>query len=284
MTQEVMLFDQYSRYRVCAELVSLNTKSPSSIVDIGCGADCLLAEFLKHDSIAFVDPLLECRMEQGVTTRENYPRLGTRALAEDFTQHAASGLAYSVVVAVDTYEHIKTDKRRQFLESLDTLAKDLIVIGFPSSDTTEAKDVDYAVDQMFITYFGHSYPWLAEHRDYGLPSHSEAESFFKERGWHTAVINQGNTAWLTKLLPVIVCLWEIPQLRPIAYDISKLFNEKLAAYDFLGKTGYRKFIIAKRTEQPQVPVQPKISSSQDQQLGNDVTQKILEVFLKASTM
>ena len=249
----MMLFDQYSRYKTGAELVRLNsTSAQTRIVDIGCGADCLLAEFVGKGELTFVDPLLSVRMEGG-NKRADFPRKGCTAIAEGFSAHASTGATYDCVVAIDTFEHIPQSNRDEFLGALLALSTDVIVIGFPSCDTPHAKAVDEAVDQGFITHFGHSYPWLQEHRDFGLPSCASARALFESHGWQTRVLNHGNPEWLTSLLPRIVCLWEEPELRELAFAISEIFNAEFTPFDFGGVVGYRQFIVARKGMAPILP-------------------------------
>jgi len=249
----MILFDQYSRYKAAADLIRVNLNSPGSrIVDIGCGADCLLATFLAEEAITFVDPLLVCRMPSDSKTTE-FPRLGCTAFAEGYIEHCNSDASYDCVVAIDTLEHIPAAERPAFLQTLVTLSTDTIILGFPSSDTPDALNVDNAVDDCFKAHFGHSYPWLQEHRDYGLPSHEATSNFFKNQGWTTTVLNHGNTEWLTALLPRIVCLWEELSLRELAFAISEPFNKEFASLDLGGPTGYRKYVIAKKNCSPILP-------------------------------
>ena len=54
-----VIFDQYSRYRSAAEVLSTVCGADDTLLDVGSGPECLLGRFLPRHSITYIDPLLK---------------------------------------------------------------------------------------------------------------------------------------------------------------------------------------------------------------------------------
>ena len=251
-----MLFDQYSRYRALAlacKCANPNIYSPllneerGSVVDqkiriydIGSGPYKLLGNFLPDCHISYVDPLLE-----KLTAENSHETIYPIDIFKDFD--IIKNKPEDIVVCIDTFEHIPTALRTDFLDKLCTLTKDTIILAFPYSDHTNPIDVDNHVNSFFNEYFGRDYFWLKEHREYGLPSALDTIGYLKDRGFFVNSFYQGNCDWLKKLLPTIIALNEINDLSDIIEEHSEFFNEKISKFD-LCENGYRIFIIATKKE------------------------------------
>ena len=54
-----MIFDQYSRYKACSDLLrQAGVEAGSLVLDIGSGPECLFGRFLPDMTVSFVDPLI----------------------------------------------------------------------------------------------------------------------------------------------------------------------------------------------------------------------------------
>ncbi|MGV7223857.1 MAG: methyltransferase domain-containing protein, partial [Nitrospinales bacterium] len=232
-----MIFDQFSRYKACTNFLhQAGLNAHSSVLDVGSGPECFLGEFIPEAKIAYVDPLIENNSELN--------RIKGNVFARDLDEQR-----FDYVTAIDVLEHVPPENRNAFFERLSVLGTHALVLGFPSSDTSDADTTDYLIDSKYRDIYGHDYPWLEEHHRYGLPSLKGTLKQLVELGWHCQSIGHGYLPWLQELLGFVVCAWDIPNLKKIVLDISDTFNRELYPYDFR-PPHYRQFIIASRNPLP----------------------------------
>mgnify|MGYP002401000057 CR=1 FL=1 len=228
-----MIFDQYSRYKACSDLLrQAGVKAGSTILDIGSGPECLFNQFLSDMTASFVDPLIP----QGSGAR----RITGNAFAEEL-----NGRTFDCVTAVDVLEHVPPGHRRSFVERVSSLGKNFLVLGFPTSDSSDAHETDRAIDEQYRKVTGGEYPWLKEHYQYGLPSQSATVEQLQRLGWHCQVVGHGHAPWLRELLPFVLCTWDEQKLHDLVLEVSERFNKEFYSYDFRPPY-YRQFVIASR--------------------------------------
>jgi len=229
--EESMIFDQYSRYKACSDLImQTGFTSDNTLLDVGSGPECLLGKFLSSNAITFLDPLIP----------ENS---GPNKIKGNIFSDALTGKAFDVVSAVDVLEHVPPEFRKSFLEKISSLARKTIVLGFPTSDTTDAVRTDNAIDGAYARAYRHKYPWLEEHIQFGLPSQHEVIDTLENLGWHCRTIGHGHTPWLEELLGFTICAWDQPALKDLVLKSSQKFNKNLYTSDFQ-PPHYRQFVIA----------------------------------------
>ncbi|NDD63248.1 MAG: hypothetical protein EBZ36_04620 [Acidobacteria bacterium] len=234
-----MIFDQYSRYRACADLIrQTGFISGESVLDVGSGPDCLLGNFLPEAKIVFVDPLITEPMRRG----------RFQGTADD---ERLDRLRFDCVVAVDVLEHIPPGERARFLSRLATMAEDSLVIGFPAIEAGSAPETDQAINSLYRQTYDQDYPWLDEHQRFRLPSLGATVTSLTQEGWHCQTLGHGHAPWLSELLGLTICAWEIPKLKDLVLAISERFNRELYESDFR-PPHYRHFIVA--TRQPIAPL------------------------------
>ncbi len=245
-----MIFDQYSRYRACADLIAqAGIVDGNSVLDVGSGPACLFEHFLPQRVVTFVDPLVESDVER------------RRITGTVFTE-VLNKCSFDCVSAVDVLEHVPPEVRQAFLGRVSNLSKQVVILGFPAIDATDATAVDRALEDQYRGLFHLDYRWLEEHHRYGLPVLAETKQFFQDRGWHCQTIGHGHAPWLKELLGFVVCTWDIPELRNLVLDISAKFNEELYASDFKAPF-YRQFLVATRDERAVLaPPQARIDADQ----------------------
>jgi len=237
INDEQIIFDQFSRYKACADILTkVDNDKNCSVLDVGSGSECLLGRFLPDAKISYLDPLIQ------------NPN-GIDRIAGDITSPLLEGRSFNVVTAVDVLEHVRPDYRHAFLNKLSSLAENALILAFPSSDTTDAEVTDRAVDMSYRDAYGSEYPWLREHRIYGLPSLEETKKYLENSGWSCMTTGHGHAPWLQELLGFIICAWDVPFLRKHVYQISEQFNQELCKYDFVPPF-YRSFIIASKSSLP----------------------------------
>jgi len=265
-----LMFDQYSRYRACADLLkTVGINSKNSILDVGSGPECQLGNFLPEADITYVDPLILVDSK-------------VKAIRGDVFARELDNRQFDIVIAIDVLEHIPAMHRKAFIDRLISLATKSIVLAFPSSDSNVAEEVDKYIDNQYKEIFNKDYPWLDEHGQYGLPSVKNTKSTLEDLGLHCQTIGHGHAPWLKDLLGYLICIWEVPEMREFCIQISKEFNDKLYKYDF-GAPHYREFIVASKT-----PLNPKITletyqhNSQVDNLYKDILTKAKSRYLSAS--
>jgi len=255
-----MMFDQYSRYKACSDILrSFGELDEFSILDVGSGPECLLGAFISGQNISFLDPLIK-------------DPDGLRKICGDVHSAVLNGRTFDCVVAVDVLEHIPADFRSQFLQKISSLSEDKLVLGFPTSDTTEAQEVDRAINHSYRSIYGVDYPWLQEHAKFGLPRLEEVVSELEKLGWTCQTIGHGHAPWLKELLTILIPIWDVPEMREFCLQISEEFNNALYEHDFQGPY-YREFLIASRA-----PIDKKIilGESNNFSQGQELFFRLLE--------
>lgn len=242
-----LIFDQYSRYKACSDLLcQTDFVAGNSVLDIGSGPECLFGQFMPDAAMTYVDPLIPDGFGPGHIT-------GNVFASE------LDGQSFDCVSAVDVLEHVPSEHRQAFLERMASLGKNTLILGFPTSDSSDALATDKAIDDQYRAIFGHDYSWLEEHYRYGLPSLAETVGQLSQLGWHCQTVGHGHAPWLRELLGFVICVWDIPSLSNVVLAISEKFNRELYAYDFRPPY-YRQFVIASRSPLPPI-IAPVTSNS-----------------------
>lgn len=234
-----ILFDQYSRYRACAELLlRLGANSSSRILDVGSGSACLLSEFLPDFNISYVDPLLN-----------NLPTKKSNQFGYQIDEVASKLGLFDYVIAIDVLEHVPPQFRSDFTNTLATLAAKSMILAFPYADEHGPVKVDQAINADYAYINQQSYSWLEEHEIYGLPSMEDLKSHLASRGLHIGVFYHGYAPWLETLLPYVINVNDIPGAEILGRQVSREFNQSLYDYD-CNQPAYRVFVVASGSELP----------------------------------
>ncbi|MDC3160165.1 glycosyltransferase, partial [Pseudomonadota bacterium] len=239
-TPTQIIFDQYSRYLACSKLLqNASLKKGASMLDVGSGPECLFGSFLPDIQITYLDPLISV--------------MDTQHIKGNVFSDCLKDLSFSAVVAVDVLEHVPPSSRNAFLNRISELSSDVIILGFPNSDTLDASQTDLALERQYRNVYESDYHWLKEHHEYGLPSLTETQTQLENHGWYCQSVGHGYTPWLRELLGFVICGWDNPIYKDLILSISEQFNKQLAEYDF-AEPSYRQFIVATR-ERPGAPIQ-----------------------------
>lgn len=238
-----MIFDQYSRYKACSDLLrQAGVKAGSTILDIGSGPECLFGRFLPDMTVSFVDPLI-------------LPESGEQRITGSVFADELNGRTFDCVTAVDVLEHVQPEHRRPFLERVSSLGRNSLLLGFPTSDSSEGYETDRTIDEQYRRVTGLRYSWLREHYAYGLPSLSATVEQLQGLGWHCQTVGHGHAPWLRELLAFVICTWDDPNWKDLVLRVSERFNREFYPYDFLPPY-YRQFVIASRV--PLASIMPLI--------------------------
>ena len=121
-----MIFDQYSRYKACADFLGQAGYAPgNSVLDIGSGPECLFGQFLPDAVMNYVDPLISGER-------------GEDCISGDIFSDHLDGKLFDFVSAVDVLEHVSPVQRRNFLFECPSLGSGGLILGFPTSDSSDA--------------------------------------------------------------------------------------------------------------------------------------------------
>ena len=228
-----MIFDQYSRYKACADiLLKVGLQENDKVLDIGSGPECLFGGFLPDIEITYVDPLIPAGS-------------GGLKIQGDIFSNNLKEQDFDFVTAVDVLEHVPAESRHSFLSRLSKLGRRGLVLGFTTADSSSAALVDDDVNEKYREVFGCDYPWLEEHIEYGLPSLAETVAQLEGLGWHCKTIGHGYAPWLSELLGFTICVWDVQAMHELVDAISGQFNDRLYPYDFRSPH-YREYVVASR--------------------------------------
>ncbi len=230
----MLFFDQYSRYRACAEILALTGADGSrSLLDVGGGEECLLGHFLSAP-ITYLDPRLARCVHRD-----------SMHIAGDVFSSELNGRTFSYVTSIDTLQHVPASLRGAFVERLSCLAKDGMVLAFPSSDRGNALATDRAVADAYRQTYGREWSPLEDHFKYSLPELDAVLTQLRLLGWHCEVIKHGYAPWLRELLRFTTCASEVPEAHELVMHICGQFNRDLYEFHFSAPE-YRQIIVATR--------------------------------------
>lgn len=248
--QKRIIFDIFSRYKACSDLLRQSTfVKGNSVLDIGSGPECLFGQFMPDATMTYIDPLIP-------------DGSGPARITGDIFSHELDNKVFDCVLAVDVLEHVPFEYRTAFLNRASKVAKNTLILGFPTSDSSHSNETDNRINKQYKEVYGQNYSWLEEHFQFGLPSHSNVVHQLEDLGWHCQTIGHGHVNWLSELLGFVICTWGHPDLDKIVLDTSEQFNLNLYSYDFR-VPHYRQFIVASRSELPFICPPEEVSNNID---------------------
>lgn len=239
MKKNQILFDQFSRYQACSDILDIYGPINGRLLDIGSGPECLLGHFVDKYEVSYLDPMI------------NESKVNKKFKGDIFDFEFQNFKDFHCITAIDVLEHIEPDLRQDFLNKISCQATDILVLGFPSSDDDVAEKFDSQIDEDYKNLFGTDYRWLKEHIQYGLPSANYVAKYLENLGWNTIQINHGHVPWLRKLLPFTIKCWDLKEAKLILKSASENFNENFYSFDF-NPPSYRKFIVCTKKKYPDI--------------------------------
>lgn len=189
-------FDRYQRFRAAADLIrGLALPPGDEVLDVG-SHDAAFAAFLPGHQVTPCAQIIR-PPDQGL------PR--------------ADG-AVPVVCALDVLEHVAPAERGFFLTELARVASRAVVLGFPAPQAAAAED-------LVLRLTGS--PWLAQHREHGLPDPALVEAHLDRLGlaWQR-LPNACLPSWTAMML----LMYGI-QDQAVRGQISEFFNHNYYALE-----------------------------------------------------
>lgn len=229
---ESIPFDHYQRYAATAALVDALGMPTATVLEVGANRQRLLAGFLPRSKLVFSD-------------------LFEQAGADDFVQADASALPFAdarfdAVVALDVIEHMPVHLRARAAAEMARVAARLVVIACPL-DQSWVHAAEHDANGVWRNYFGEDYPWLEEHKEFGLVAGDEIEQALLRSGYMVLRFGQGDTAVWSGLMGAHFVKEAIAEMRPIVASADRLYNHSVFAGDRSEKS-YREYFVAVRNE------------------------------------
>jgi len=230
---ESIPFDHYQRYAATAALVDALATPAATVLEVGANRQRLLASFLPHSKLVFSD-------------------LFEQVGADDFVQADASALPFAdarfdAVVALDVIEHMPVHLRAKAATEMARVAARLVVIACPL-DQPWVHAAEHDANGVWRNYFGEDYPWLAEHKEFGLVAGDEIEQALVKSGCMVLRFGQGDTAIWSGLMSAHFVKEAITEMRPIVASADRLYNHSVFAGD-RSKKSYREYFVAVRNKE-----------------------------------
>jgi len=205
MESKIKLFfssnDRYQRYSGVSRFI----KPGETVLDVG-GGPGVISLFIKNPIT-----VLDINKEELKIAEIS----GANILEVDFNNNNLKDSSYDVVVSVSALEHIKQNKRENYLKELKRIAKKRIIIFTPIGSLKYDK-----ILYKFKSFLGRKDPWTKEHIQNGLPQINDLKKMFPNS---KIILTQNAYVWLT-----IMFLQTIPLINKIfpgmAYILLKPFN------------------------------------------------------------
>ncbi|NBK97641.1 MAG: glycosyltransferase [Erysipelotrichia bacterium] len=225
-------FDQFQRYNN-AKLIIESLRGENNkfkILEVGANEHQLLEKFLPEDDIKYLDIHLPEHLR-------NHPKY----ILGDATNMHFDDNEYDIIIALDVFEHISSDKRNMFIKEIDRVAKEAFIIGAPFKND-EVSEAEIRLNELFRTLHGENYIWIEEHIQNGLPDLKETLKLLDEMKCDYKYFGHGNLGiWerITKLHFLSIIDKDLIEFRE---NIDDYYNKHLFLNDYT-EDSYRKFII-----------------------------------------
>ena len=226
-------FDQFQRYKTASFIIEQNrTDSILKVLEIGANEHKNLEKFLPTDEIQYLDiqlsDLLKNDKQYILADATNMPEIETDS--------------FDVVIALDVFEHIPKNLRNDFLDELNRVSKNIVVLAGPY-DELGVNKAEVRVNAYFKTKYGIDYSWLDEHISNGLPNLDETLKYLNDKKLQKIThFKHGTLELWEKLIRVHFEVSDNLALQEYRQNIDTFYNENIFSYD-VGDECYRDFIV-----------------------------------------
>ncbi|MFH0831117.1 MAG: class I SAM-dependent methyltransferase [Parcubacteria group bacterium] len=157
MLKFVTNIDVSFRYGGVAELIRhlRGTDLPRTVLDIGGLGD--FAQVFPESKVVSVNP---------------DPQGSLDVIAADGRSLPFADESHDVVILSDVLEHVSKKDRPRVIAEACRVTRDLVIINGPWQSPLTL-EVENQIDDLNIRFFGHSNPWIAEHRRCGRPTRDD---------------------------------------------------------------------------------------------------------------
>jgi SAM-dependent methyltransferase len=230
-------FDLYQRYRFAGDVIQ--TIQPASILDAGGNlgdANGHLA--VSHEFFSSPDYSPSKIISSDLRHCDHPDHIPGNALSLPFPDKF-----FEMVVSLDVLEHIPGESRLHFLEELNRVSSNWILLAAPFA-SPEVKKAEKALVSELGLHF------LDEHTELGLPQEDLITNFFKsEKGCHIQKFENGYLPRWFQMLPLTQMVFSIHN-----YSLFKAFNRHYNELYYKKDNispGYRTFFLISREPVPE---------------------------------
>lgn len=165
------IYHQIVRYTYAQQAVNALRKSKKhTILEVGAGAHANLAQYLPEDDITFLDLVLP---EEVLAD--------PRFVVGDATNLSYEAESFDFVVALDVIEHIPVEKRMQFIENINRVAKIGVILSAPHYSSKNPYE-DELLKKIYLVCGSEPPIWIDEHIDCTLPAKADIVDMVKAQG------------------------------------------------------------------------------------------------------
>ncbi|MDN4620688.1 methyltransferase domain-containing protein [Paenibacillus sp. PsM32] len=230
-----ILFDQYQRYNNIKLIVDqMRTENQVfNILEVGANEHRNLENFLPDDNIKYLD----ISLPDHLLTDPNY-------ILGDATDMTFQDNSFDVVVALDVFEHIPENRRKNFIDELHRVSKEFFVITAPFASSSVSL-AENAVNSFYKGLFKKDFIWLQEHIDNGLPNLKKTEEYLKSKQVEYKILNHGNLNIWRTMMKIHFSAAKNPELASYRQEMDIFYNTMLFPFDYT-ENSYRKIIIGSK--------------------------------------
>jgi glycosyltransferase involved in cell wall biosynthesis len=231
-------FDQFQRYGIVSRAIDHLRKSGQtfSILEVGANTHRILGQFLPNDNITYLDQEIPAEM-QGAGD----------VLIGDATNLNLADAAFDIVVALDVYEHIAPNQRRDFLHHINRVSRvaTLLAAPFASAAVTTAEN---SASLFWNELFAKPYRWLVEHTENGLPDLTETQRLLNDIGVKQVHFGHGNLTIWCEMLKAHFASERAQELRAPIAAVDIFYRDELLLQDVGDAETYRQFLLCSRDD------------------------------------
>ncbi len=213
-------FDLYQRYRLAAEICQV--LRPHSVLDVGGllgdrdGHLASPADFLAEPPAGSPKAI----RTTDVRHCDHWHHDPAWAWEQPFEEDT-----FDLVVSLDVLEHLPSERRIRFLEELDRVARNWILLGAPFASL----EVEAAEEALAGSVLG-GQRFVQEHRELGLPEGSLVREFFQERGYSVRAFPNGYLTRWKQMQALTQHYFGFHDFRAFQ-DFNRLYNERFYESD-----------------------------------------------------
>lgn len=230
------LFDQYQRYNNATVAINCIRTAGQTfrILEVGANEHRNLEHFLPEDQIMYLD----IQLPEHLLHDPQY-------ILGDATAMEFEDDEYDIVIALDVFEHIPPEKRKQFIDELQRVSKEFFLITAPF-DSNQVVHSEKMANAVYKGIFGEDFIWLKEHRDNGLPKLNELEHYLSaQKNISYKIIGHGNLEIWEKMIKIHFFAACHQQLGLYRDELDDYYNNNIFEWDY-AEHSYRKIVIASK--------------------------------------
>lgn len=221
-------FDHFQRYSTAAGILSALGLEQGRVLEVGANRQRLLGRFLPGAKMLYTD-------------------LQSQGGAEDFVVADATRMpfednAFDAVVSLDMLEHVPGELRATAVAEMARVARLAVVIGCPV-DAPWVRAAEESANGFWHRLFGHDYPWLAEHKEFGLVDAGAVVQEFEQAGMTVERIGHGDPILWSDLMTLHFAKVKFPEMEPLVATMDRLYNTRISGAD-VGHRSYREYFVA----------------------------------------